>query len=194
VDLTEPFPCLGGPIKSRVTNTAAARNASRLVLCSRLGFFVDTVLRIYTAAEWINLLIAGYARGGHIFYVTSLIQVLMGFSLLLDVRHLLEADRDRKAKIFWMCGANTSLFGWAYMKLKFLIMVQSFGFILHFSYFDAKLVKELNDEIEESGEIVLLINVETWYACASMHVSKHSRPPSLETLLKSLLPRSPSLC
>jgi hypothetical protein len=39
---------------------------------------------------------------------------------MLDVRPLLEGTRDKKAKVFWMCGSKTSLFGWVYMKLKYV--------------------------------------------------------------------------
>jgi len=129
IEVAEPFRCLGGPIKSRVTNTAAARNAARLVLWSRWGLLLDTVLRCYIAAELIHFMgvYGGPLQGPEPVFsdagapVTTIlftVPALVSFTLMLDVRPLLEGTRDKKAKVFWMCGSKTSLFGWVYMKLK----------------------------------------------------------------------------
>jgi hypothetical protein len=128
-ELAEPFRCLGGPIKSRVINTAGARNAARLVLWSRWGLLLDTLLRCYIAAELIHFMgvYGGPLQGPEpvfsdagapVMTILFTVPALVSFTLMLDVRPLLEGTRDRKAKIFWLFGSKTSLFGWVYMKLK----------------------------------------------------------------------------
>ncbi|GMI23928.1 hypothetical protein TeGR_g1659, partial [Tetraparma gracilis] len=164
IELAEPFRCLGGPIKSRVTNTATARNAARLVLWSRWGLLLDTVLRCYIAAELTHLMgVHGDAASLQIITILFTVPALASYTLMLDVRPLLEGTRDRKAKIFWLFGSKTSLFGWVYMKLKFLIMFQSMLWLVWFSFYEP-------DEMR-GGESTFFINLETFSACVATQVA-----------------------
>ncbi|GMI24241.1 hypothetical protein TeGR_g14794, partial [Tetraparma gracilis] len=186
--LAEPFRCLGGPIKSRVTNTAAARNAARLVLWSRWGLLLDTLLRCYIAAESIHFMdlvsdvsTATFRTTFQIVMILFTVPALVSFTLMLDVRPLLEGSRDRKAEIFWMCGSKTSLFGWVYMKLKFLIMFQSMLWLYWFSVYEPGEIEESSDRIEDYEEAyeessgrgisVFLINLKTFYACIATQIA-----------------------
>ncbi|GMI31444.1 hypothetical protein TeGR_g5200 [Tetraparma gracilis] len=167
-ELAEPFRCLGGPIKSRVTNTAAARNAARLVLWSRWGLLLDTVLRCYIAAELTNLMgVQGDAAISQIITILFTVPALASFTLMLDVRPLLEGTRASKAKIFWLFGSRTSLFGWVYMKLKFLIMFQSMLWLVWFSFYEPDKIKEASDQFEDRYRI----NLETFSACVATQVA-----------------------
>ncbi|GMI36908.1 hypothetical protein TeGR_g11908 [Tetraparma gracilis] len=169
IELTDPLCCLGGPIRSRVTNAVAAKNAARLVDWSRWGLLLDTLLRCYVAAEWFyvartwpdpdSILITM----AYIFVVLHTVQLMMGVSLMLDAKSLLEETRDRRAKVFCLFGSKTSLFGWVYMKLKAMIMIQAMWFLYTFTLqasYSSSSSSEVSPIRLQTGEITQSIDSE----------------------------------
>jgi len=96
----EPFSCLGGPIESRVVNTAASRNATRLVIWTRYGLFSDIFLRAYLAAEEYSF----FSKSDDT-YVTVcvgiILMIMANASIVFDVRPLLTKRPEHEGANLW---------------------------------------------------------------------------------------------
>ncbi|GMI44231.1 hypothetical protein TrCOL_g3482 [Triparma columacea] len=167
VSITEPFSCLGwSNIKSRVTNTASARNAERLVNWSRYGLLLNIFFTIWCMVEeyiWRTRADDLVGEKGewsidntfviifHFAFPAAF--VIFDYSIMSDVTEILENDRTKTAKLFWCCKSRTSLFGWTYMKIKFFLMAASLGFLLFFSTYDQDQIDDLVEEVESLEEL-----------------------------------------
>ena len=100
-------------------------------------------------------------------FVGAGIEILLTISFMQDVGPILTNDRTRKAKTCWCWPTSTSLFGWTYMKLKFLIMRQVFVAIYLVadmeSFKDLKKLGEVEDQVEEeTGNTLMHTSIEVF--------------------------------
>ena len=151
---------LGLSINCRMENEASLRNAKRFLYLSRPGLLLVNILYIPYFIEMISVASDLMEIEGHndkkmaynLGVLFSLLTFTMNSTICAAGKQVLEQDRDKKATTYFVFPSSISLFGWQYMKLKFLIMMTSLNFLLNFAMYETKATEEIygvNDNATE---------------------------------------------